>query len=285
MKLNKILLILILTIACGLSPLHAAEAASPAKQVAVLHSSFFDLAALKVKITPVGQSRFVADAPTPTLNRLEFHITTLRPGFPSHPPHHHPQEEMILIKEGTVESSINGKKQRFGAGSLLFLASHDVHNVVNVGDKPATYFVINFHTAATATVREQAAAEYAPTTMLPSSVIDLSKLEAKPTKTGSRTNLVNTPTLTYKNLEVHVTSLNAGTDASKAHSHPWLQLFIIKEGSVEFTVDGVKHTSGPSSVAYVESNALMSLRNAGTTPCSYIVFSVVTDSTPAADKS
>ena len=42
MKLNKILLILILTIACGLSPLHAAEAASPAKQVAVLHSSFFD---------------------------------------------------------------------------------------------------------------------------------------------------------------------------------------------------------------------------------------------------
>ena len=265
--------------------IYAADSSSSWQTAPIVHTSFFDWASLKVKTTPVGQSRFVADAPSPTLNRLECHITTLRPGCQSHPPHHHPQEEMILIKEGTVESYINGKKQRFGAGSLLFLASHDLHNVTNIGDTPTTYFVINFHTAATATVREEAAEKWAPKSMLPSSVIDWNKLETKQTSTGTRTSLVNSQTLTYKKLEVHATTLNPGTEASKAHRHPWLQLFIIKQGKVEFTVDGVKHTSGASDMVYVESNAIMSLKNVGNDVCSYTVFSVTTDSTPSEKKS
>jgi len=277
MNLIKISLHLIISVGLASVLCYASEETSNKQKTTVLHSSFFDWSSLKVKITPVGQSRFVADSPAQTLTRLECHVTTLRPGFPSHPPHHHPQEEMILLRNGTLESSINGNKQRFGAGSLLFLASHDVHNVVNVGDTPATYFVINFHTHATAQVRDQAAALWAPHTLLASSVIDWSKLTPKPTKTGTRVSLVNSPTLTYKKLEVHATSINPGTDSTQAHRHPWLQLFIIKEGSVEFTVDGVKHISGPDSIAYVEANALMSLRNAGNTPCSYTVFSVVTE--------
>jgi len=280
---NKIILLSFLLNFWAISNIYAVE--SNAWQTApVVHSSFYDWSSLKVKTTPVGQSRFVADAPSPTINRFECHITTLRPGCQSHPPHHHPQEEMILIKEGTVESFINGKKQIFGPGSLLFLASHDLHNVTNIGNKPTTYFVINFHTSASATIREEAAEKWAPKTMLPSSVIDWSKLETIKTPLGSRTNLVNSQTLTYKKLEVHATSLNPGTEASKAHRHPWLQLFIIKQGKVEFIVDGVKHISGPGDIAYVESNALMSLKNVGSDICSYTVFSVTTESTPSENK-
>jgi uncharacterized cupin superfamily protein len=41
----------------------------------------------------------------------------LRPGQASHAPHRHPQEELIIVKEGQLEISINGAKQRAGTGS------------------------------------------------------------------------------------------------------------------------------------------------------------------------
>jgi quercetin dioxygenase-like cupin family protein len=259
------------------------SAALPAEAGAdMLGSTFFDWDKLPAKTTPVGTSRAVVDAPTPTMERFECHVTTLHPGYQSHPPHHHPQEELILLKEGTLESSINGNKERIGAGSLLFFASHDVHNVTNVGDKPATYYVINFYTAATATVRNQPAAEWAPPDRLRSSVIDWDKRVAKPSATDTRYYLVDSPTLTFARLAVHATTMNPGAPPSKAHRHPWLELIVMKEGTMEMTVDGVSHAVGPGSIAYLASNSLQSMRNPGAVPATYFVFSVVSAATPKA---
>jgi quercetin dioxygenase-like cupin family protein len=76
-------------------------------------------------------------------------VTTIRPGDVPHPPHRHPDEEMILIKEGTLEVTINGETQRAGAGSIFFYASNDLHGMRNVGSTPATYYVFRFVTAKT----------------------------------------------------------------------------------------------------------------------------------------
>jgi quercetin dioxygenase-like cupin family protein len=87
--------------------------------------------------------------PTATLDELEIHITTLKPGLASHAPHQHPNEEMLVVREGTVEALVNGELKRVGPGSIIFQASNQLHNVKNVGDTPATYHVINWKTAAT----------------------------------------------------------------------------------------------------------------------------------------
>src|SRR5205085_5391314 len=94
--------------------------------------------------TAAGQVRQVFDNPTTTLDKFEVHITTLNPGKESHPPHHHPWEEMLLIKDGDFEVMINGKPHHAGPGSLVFFASNDPHNAKNVGTTPGTYYVINF---------------------------------------------------------------------------------------------------------------------------------------------
>jgi quercetin dioxygenase-like cupin family protein len=245
-------------------------AAAPAE----LGSTFIDLDTLSARPTPVGVFHPVVDAPTPTLERLELHVTTLNPGFSSHPPHHHPQEELVLIQDGTLESSINRHQQRVGPGSLLFFASHDVHNVRNIGDRPATYYVINFYTAATGTVRNQPAAEWAPADKLRSSVIDWDKLVPKPTAADTRRALVNSPTLTFANLEIHATTVNPGGPATRPHRHPWLMLIIIKDGAMEATIDGVSHVAGAGSIVYMAPNALQSMRNPGHVPSTYFVFSV-----------
>jgi quercetin dioxygenase-like cupin family protein len=99
---------------------------------------------LQPKKTEVGELRSVVRQPTRTLDELEMHITTLNPHTASHKPHTHPNEEMVIVKEGTLQAHVNGKEVVVGPGSVLFYASMQPHAVQNIGDTPATYFVINW---------------------------------------------------------------------------------------------------------------------------------------------
>jgi quercetin dioxygenase-like cupin family protein len=94
--------------------------------------------------TSVGQYRQILRAPTATLDELEVHATTLNPGQSSHPPHRHPNEELVILASGKLEAMSNGKTMVLGPGSVIFNASNQSHSVKNVGDVPATYHVINW---------------------------------------------------------------------------------------------------------------------------------------------
>ena len=55
-----------------------------------------------------------------------------------------PAEELIIIKEGTLESFVNGEYKRVGPGSIVFQASNQPHAIRNVGTTPATYHVVQW---------------------------------------------------------------------------------------------------------------------------------------------
>jgi quercetin dioxygenase-like cupin family protein len=114
-----------------------------------MKSTVIDWTKLEVKTTKTGERRELFDGPTVTFNNLEGHVTTLKPGEVPHAAHRHPDEEMIIIKEGTLEVTINGETKRAGAGSIFFYASNDLHGMKNVGDTNATYFVFRFITPMT----------------------------------------------------------------------------------------------------------------------------------------
>jgi len=113
-------------------------------QKQVQKSTVFEWTALEAKPTATGARRDVMRAPTPTLDELEIHITTLNVGQVSHPPHQHPEEELLIVKEGTVETLQNGKASRLGPGSIIFHSSNDLHNIRNAGPTPATYHVVQW---------------------------------------------------------------------------------------------------------------------------------------------
>jgi len=91
-----------------------------------------------------GAKREVFRERTATLDQLAVHVTTVKPGERAHDPHRHWEEELIVVKEGTLESMQNGETTRLGPGSVIFEASNDLHGLKNVGDTPASYFVIKW---------------------------------------------------------------------------------------------------------------------------------------------
>lgn len=113
----------------------------------IMGSSVFDWNSIPAKQTDVGSVRSFFKSPTATLDELELHVTTLNPGQASHPPHKHPNEELVIVKEGTVEVLVNGEWKRVGPGSVIFNASNQLHGLKNVGTVPATYHVINWRSS------------------------------------------------------------------------------------------------------------------------------------------
>jgi mannose-6-phosphate isomerase-like protein (cupin superfamily) len=114
-----------------------------------MRSAAFDWNEIPAKQDGVRTLRQFFQGPTATLDDIEFHTTRLAAGETSHPPHRHPNEEMVIVKEGTVEALVNGTMRRLGPGSVIFNASNELHAIRNVGTGPATYHVINWHTPAT----------------------------------------------------------------------------------------------------------------------------------------
>jgi quercetin dioxygenase-like cupin family protein len=111
---------------------------------ALLDSTVWQWADLHPRKTDVGERREVVRQPTRTLDELEMHITTLNPHVASHAPHTHPNEELIVLKEGTLKAHVNGKEIVVPTGGVLFFASMQPHAVQNIGDTKATYYVINW---------------------------------------------------------------------------------------------------------------------------------------------
>ena len=135
-------------VAVGASVLTACVALA-FQQKTVIGSSVYDWNSIPAHKTEVGEVRSFFRGPTATLDELELHVTTLNPGMASHPPHQHPNEELIIVKEGTVETLVNGEWKRVGPGSVIFNASNVLHGLRNVGTGPATYHVVSWITPAT----------------------------------------------------------------------------------------------------------------------------------------
>src|ERR1700734_2790823 len=105
-------------------------------------STAFPFSELPVRIENGVAIRPVLKGKLATAESLEVHETTLPPGGMPHPPHHHVHSEMWLIREGTVQLTINGTVRVLGPGGLGFVRSNEEHGIRNVGATTANYYVV-----------------------------------------------------------------------------------------------------------------------------------------------
>ena len=111
---------------------------------APLASGVYAWDSLPVEKTANGERRAIFDSVTATVDRLETHVTTIDAGKASHAAHKHPDEELVYVREGVIEATINGVAQRAPAGSVILFASNDLHGMRNAGDTRASYFVLRW---------------------------------------------------------------------------------------------------------------------------------------------
>jgi len=123
--------------ACGM-----ASAQAPAENP-LAAARVFDFDQMKARTMPNGtESRMVFNGTLATGESVGAHESTQPAG--TQPPQLHKiqHSELIVVQQGTVEFDHDGKAERAGPGSIIYVAIGTVHAVRNVGDGPAKYVVI-----------------------------------------------------------------------------------------------------------------------------------------------
>ena len=123
----------------------AAAAAAPVRveDLPVMKTQAFLYKDIPDTINGKNKSKRMFTAKTHTGFKIESHMSDIAPGEVNHPPHQHLREEMMLIREGTMELTISGKPYRLGPGDVGFIGSNEIHNAKNVGTARAVYFIVN----------------------------------------------------------------------------------------------------------------------------------------------
>ncbi len=103
----------------------------------------FDCDQMTAKTMPNGaESRVVFNGTLATGEQVGAH-ESMQPAGTAPPALHKIQHsEFIVVEQGTLEFNHDGKQERAGPGSIIYVAFGTNHFVKNVGDGPAKYVVI-----------------------------------------------------------------------------------------------------------------------------------------------
>ena len=129
----------ILKAAALLAPLASAQAAGK------LPDTIVAAAGAKLTKEPFGDHRIYFQGATDELKSMEAGSLQLKAGMSPHPPHEHPDEEFILITEGTGEILVGGKATQVGPGSMMYCAANKTHGIKNTGKVPMMFFYYKWH--------------------------------------------------------------------------------------------------------------------------------------------
>ena len=87
-----------------------------------------------------GDLRVYFDGATAQLKSLTAGSLRLKPGMSPHPPHQHPEEEIMVVTEGSGEISVEGKVTKVASGGIMFCGAGKLHGIVNTGKSPLLFY-------------------------------------------------------------------------------------------------------------------------------------------------
>lgn len=92
----------------------------------------------------VGEVGIYTDGPTEDLAHLVTGRFVIDPKSSPHPPHVHPEEEILIVASGRGEIFCDGKTTKIGPGSVMFSAPNVPHSITNEGDEPLTFYFLKW---------------------------------------------------------------------------------------------------------------------------------------------
>ena len=97
---------------------------------------------LNVETTQAAGSRVFThyNGPTGQLAGICAGMAILEPGASPHPPHTHPEEEFLIVSDGTGEILCDGKITQVSPGAIMYCAANVLHGITNTGATPMTFY-------------------------------------------------------------------------------------------------------------------------------------------------
>jgi len=124
------------------APASQAAQAPQGPQTTALPAKVYHSAEIPYKGDAKKKARRFFYGPEHSGYNLEMHETVLGPGVETHPPHTHSHQEIIILVEGTVQVSMDGRTETVEAGSVIFYEPDRPHNLRNTGTVPCRYYVV-----------------------------------------------------------------------------------------------------------------------------------------------
>ncbi len=203
---------------------------------------------------------------TRDLAHLELHATTLAPKTPLHPSHAHEQrEELIIIKKGTVEVTVEDTKEVLGPGSVALIMPGDQHILTNVGEDSATFYILLY--TSRAKPDEQRAKEAGG-----SLLVSWEDILYRETAKGGVRSFFERSTTMLERLEMHVTTLNPGIQSHPSHTHRPAEIILMLEGESQELIDGQYYNGSAGDLYFLGSETQHTIKNTGNQPCTYFAF-------------
>ena len=212
-----------------------------------------------------SEQRVLLEGHTRDFKHLKIHATTVAAHEAPHPAHRHDDEELLIIKEGALTVTIEGKSRTLGAGSVALMLPGDEHGFVNDGDVPATYYVMRYQSAAPANRERgrQAGGSF---------WIDWQELAFQPHDKGGIRRLFDRATTITRRFEMHATTLNQGLWSHPPHTHRAAEILLLLTGSARESINGTLHPATAGDLIFLESNVPHAIQNTGAGPCTYLAF-------------
>ncbi len=105
-----------------------------------LPDTTLNLSDLNMRHERFGDVRMYFEGCTDLLEWMTAGGLVLEPGQSPHPPHQHPEEELILVAEGTGEISVGDGVKQVGPGAMMYCAGNKMHGIRNTGSTPMLFY-------------------------------------------------------------------------------------------------------------------------------------------------
>ena len=211
------------------------------------------------------EQRQIIEGSSRHFKHIKIHATTVYPHQIPHPGHKHDEEELIIIKEGELTVTIEGKTQTLGVGSIALMMSGDEHSFENKTDENVTYYVMRYES------REPKDLERAKKAG-GSFCLNWNNIPFQANEKGGTRKFFDKPTAMSKRVEMHVTTLNEGLQSHPPHTHQAAEILLPIDNVTEEYINGKWIEARKGDIILLESTIPHAIRNISRGTTTYFAF-------------
>lgn len=236
-------------------------------QVGAVRSDVYNWNDLKMEKKKSIERREILRGSTRHFEYIEIDAYTLDPKKSLNKYKNDELEELIIIKQGTLKATVNGKSKTLGPGGVALITPGEIRSFENEGKEQASYYSLKFKSKNAMDIERGKTAGG-------SSMVDWGEIAYAENPRGGRRQFFDRPTSALSRLEMHTTKLNEGLDSHEPHTHPEEEVVLLLTGEAEMQI-GEAHTRVlPGGLIFLDSNVLHAITNKGQGPCEYFAFSM-----------